>query len=160
MFTVDALGNEREITECTAQDVDVHLAIVEPYIRSEDLSKTKENMLAAIATGSAYTLSDNSSFLYYRNYTSFSASVDAFYGKNAPIQMMALFVGIFTELDKHTFKLDIHLHEGDSPTDYVSMTSEVAIKRSFQPDHPLVIRVDHLMKKIKKLYEKGNRNGL
>ena len=154
--TTDFFGNKHTILPCSAEDVDVHFAKIQDVIPGEEVIQFKQRMSECITAGSAYTLSDGSCFLYYLNDKPCCAKGVALYGKNSPMKMLALFAGIFKELDTHTFKLDFHLHAGKFVQEYKSILTETSIKRQLIKGYPLVVRIDKLFAKIDGIYKKRN----
>ncbi len=154
MKTLDLFGKEHTIVPCTVDDIAVHFNLVKDVIPSEEVIQFKKRMSECLLAESAYTLSDNSCFLYYSNVEPFRAHGVALYGKHSPLKMLALFAGIFTDIDTHTFKLEFSLHPGKFVNEYKSILTLTSIKRQGIPGHPLVIRIDVLRDKINTLYRK------
>lgn len=154
MKTLDLFGKEHNIIPCVMSDIPVHFDLVKDVIPSEEVIQYQQRMSECINAGSAYTLSDGSCFLYYNNVKPFRAHGVALYGKNVPEKMLALFAGIFTDIDTHTFKLEFALHPGKFVSEYKSIITLTSIKRQGIPGYPLVIRIDKLRDKINILYRK------
>jgi hypothetical protein len=154
MKMLDLLGKEHTIVPCTMNDIPVHFELVKDVIPSEEVIQYQQRMSECINAGSAYTLSDNSCFLYYNNVKPFCAHGVALYGKHAPLKLLALFAGIFTGIDTHTFKMEFTLHTGKFIDEYKSILTLTSLKRRNMPDRPLVIRIDELRNKISTLYIK------
>ena len=152
--TTDLFGKVHTIVPCDNEDIDVHFAKIQDVIPSEEVIQFKKRMSECILAESAYTLSDGSCFLYYLNYKPCCANGVALYGKNSSHKMLALFAGIFNEIDRETFKLDFHLHAGKYVQEYKSLLTIESIKRQRIPGQPLVIRTDKLFAKMSALYKK------
>jgi len=150
----DLFGKQYTIVPCTIEDIPVHFSLVEEFIPSEEVVQYKKRMADCIIAGSAYTLTDGSCFLYYHNYKPCCADGVSFYGKGSPLKMLALFAGIFTEIDHHTFKIDFRLHKGQIKTSCRSIITKESLKRQSIKNYPLVIRVDKIRAKVEHLYNK------
>lgn len=150
----DLFGNDHTIQPCRAEDVDVHFNKIRNVIPHEEVIQFKKRMSECINVGSAYTLSDGSCYLYYFNDQPWHAYGVALYGKNSPLKMLALFAGIFRELDRETFKIDFVLHKGKFADEYRSILTETSIKRHRITGHPLVIRVDEIRDRVNAIYKK------
>ena len=150
----DFFGKHHTILPCSAEDIDVHFDKIRNVIPSEEVIQFKKRMSECINAGSAYTLSDGSCFLYYLNYKPCCATGVALYGKQSPNKMLALFAGIFKEIDHHTFKLDFHLHAGKFVQEYKSIITETSIRRQRIPGYPLVVRIDKLFVKMNAIHKK------
>lgn len=153
IITKDFFGKDHTILPCRAEDVDVHFSKISDVIPSEEVIQFKKRMSVCINAGTAYTLSDGSCFLYYHNYKSWAAEGVALYGTGSPVKMLALFAGIFREIDHETFKLDFHLHAGKLISEYKSILTLISMKRYRMPGHPVTVRIDELFKKMDKLYK-------
>jgi len=158
-IVVDIFGRRQKIVPCTAEDIDVHFAIIKDVIPGEEVIQFKQRMAECITAGSAYTLSDGSCFLYYLNYKPCCANGVALYGKQSPIKMLALLDGIFREIDTHTFKLDLFLHEGKEVSEYKSLFTKTSMKRQTTKGYPLVIRTDKIHAKIDAVKKKRGLDG-
>ena len=138
---------------CTESDIDVHFEMIKDVIPSEEVIQFKQRMSECITAGSAYTLPDGSCFLYYINHKPCCANGVALYGKNSPNKLLALFAGIFMKCDTKTFNLAFTLHRGKFVQEYKSIITMTSLKRNRIPGYPLIIRIDKIKDKIKRLYE-------
>ena len=152
IITKDLLGNSHTILPCSAEDVDVHFSKISDVIPSEEVIQFKQRMSVCINAGTAYTLSDGSCFLYYQNYKPCCAYGVALYGKD-PLKVLALFAGIFKIIDPETFKIDFTLHEGKLLSEYKTLLTPISMRRSHKDNHPVTVRIDHLFKKLDRLYK-------
>jgi len=148
----DLFGVDHEIVPCTEQDIEVHFNLIKDVIPSEEVIQFQQRMSECILAGSAYTLSNSNCFLYYLNYKPCCAKGIALYGKESPMDIITLFIGVFTLIDTKTFKLGFGLHAGKLVKEYKSLITLTSLKRQRIPGHPLVIRIDELKKKLTKLY--------
>jgi len=151
IITKDFFGNDHTILPCSAEDVDVHFSKISDVIPSEEVIQFKKRMSECLLAESAYTLSDGSCFLYYQNSKPCCANGVALFG-SSPVKMLALFAGIFREIDHHTFKIDFHLHAGKFVSEYKSILTTTSMRRQSAPGHPVTVRIDELFKKMDKLY--------
>lgn len=153
-LTKDLFGNTYEIRQCTVDDIPKHFEKVADAVPTEDHDAYKYRMSECIEAGTAFTLTDDSCFIYYLNYNNIAAVGSVLYGKNAPMKLIALLSGVFRILDKITFKLDFHLHPGSFVQDYKSLITETSLKRQNNREYPLVVRIDHLKAKIDKIHKR------
>lgn len=152
--TIDILGKSHIIKPCQFEDVPMHFEKIKDVIPEEEADSFITRMTDCIIAETAFTLSDDSCFLYYKNYKPTMAEGVALYGENAPVKVLALFSGIFIQIDPVTFKLDFALHPGTFAKDYKSILTTTSLKLSNHSNHPLVIRIDELKKKIDKIYKR------
>ena len=152
--TIDFFGKCHTIVSCTQKDIAVHFDQIKDVVTDIPHNEFKQRMSQCVEAGSAYMLSDGSCFLYYLNSLPFKAEGVALYGKHATHKMLALFAGVFTTIDTHTFKIEFKLHPGKFIQEYKSLLTKTSMKRQVVPGYPLVVRVDVLRNKINDIYNK------
>ena len=154
--TTDLLGNSHLIKHCTADDAPIHYAKVENFIPEDEREEYYVRMLECVELGTAYALSDDSCFLYYKNedvQPKFAEGV-SLYGVGSSLKTMAMFLGIFTKLDKKTFVIKFKTHPGKFVSEYKSIVTLSSIKNHNMTNSPLVVRVDMMLTKILALAKK------
>jgi hypothetical protein len=91
----------------------------------------------------------NDAFLYYDKVDLRMAHGMALYGMDVPMDVLALFIGVFSFEDNDTCMMRFKLHSGKFLEEYKSMLTVTSMKRWHQNhDHPLMIRVDAWRKKV------------
>lgn len=148
----DLMGKTQTIKLCLFGDVKTHYDKIRHYIPAEEEEEFCKRMCECIDLGTAFSISDDC-FLYYRNSTKYLSEGIALYGQPDPLQILTLFTGIFNNIDTDTFTMKFHLHPEKFAEEYKSLLSITSIKKNHQTGYPLVVRIDHLKIKIKKLYE-------
>ena len=152
---VDIFGREHSIKQCTTEDIPVHFNAIKEMIPEKEALEFYMRMEECVMAGSAYAIDNDSCFLYYINYERDLAHGVALYGKDHATEMLVLFSCVFNELDTNTFKLDFKLHPGKFLQEYKSLLTMISMKRmNRDPDHPLVIRIDDIKRKINHIYER------
>jgi hypothetical protein len=152
----DFLGNIHEIQVCNMDDIDPHFEIIKQYIEEDDYDAFKFKMEECVKAGTAFHI-NHEVFLYYKNSQRWLAQGAALYSKD-PIKMMALFVGVFTEIDTATFTMEFHLHKQKFIEEYKSIITLTSLKRQTIEGYPLIVRIDHLKAKYAQLYKKRGVN--
>jgi len=152
MKTTDLIGNHHFIKSCTEEDVSKHFACVEKYIIESDRIPFQNRMRRCIAEGTAFALTDDTCFIYYMSTTKHRATGIALFGEGVPMKMIALFTGVFREIDKDTFAMEFRLHPGKMLNEYKSLLTLTSIKRHANINYPLMIRIDRLKEKIHELH--------
>jgi len=148
----DLAGHSHLLVECLPLDIDTHFNLVREYVEEDTVDEYKARMLQAINAGSAYKLSDDSCFLYYRNYKPCCAEATSFYGKGSPLKMIALFDGVFSVIDTVTFKLAVQPHVNSNIDEYLSVLTVDSIKKYVTSNRYVVIRIDALRKRLSRLH--------
>ena len=96
----------------------------------------------------------DNTFLYYKMQDKRIAHGIAIFGMNYPMEMLALFIGVFSLEDHVTHIIRFKLHPGKFLEEYKSLLTDTSIMRTHaNPSHPLLIRVDDFRKKICKLLD-------
>jgi len=153
---LDILGNSHTIKLCSKYDIRVHYRSISEFIPTEEEAEFQSRMLECVEEGTAFAIYDDSCFLYYKKeevQPKFAQGV-ALYGMGNPLKMMALFSGIFLNIDKATFVINFKTHPGKFVSEYKSILTTASIKRHNINNSSLMIRVDAVKKKILALYKK------
>ena len=88
-------------------------------------------------------------FLYYKSENRQIALGVALYGVGYAQELIALFMGVFSQQDKTTHALRFKLHPGKVMEEYMTMLTKVSMKRARQnPNHPVTVRIDELRNKL------------
>jgi hypothetical protein len=148
----DLFGHTHIVELCQFDDVPMHFKKLKDMIPEEDPDEFCKRMDECIDAGTAFALSDDSCFLYYKNTTPEFATGVALHGKGEPTKLLALFAAVFGELDTATFKMDFTMHPGKFVKEYRTLISPVSVMRMHSNNYPLVVRVDKLKEKIGSLY--------
>ena len=148
--TIFVLNGNYTVQHCVAEDIDRHYKKMSEWVQDVDETDFKNRMQSSIDAGTAFRMDDDSCFIYYKNISEESAAAKGYavYGKGVPKSIWALFLIVFSHFDKHTFKIDFHLHDGKMAQEYRSMLTFTSIKRNTtNPNYPLVVRVDKLRRR-------------
>ena len=150
----DILGKLRFFRKCELDDVLTHWQKIAHWIPAGEELEFQARMGACVKAGTAYVMINSDTFLYYDKQDSHTAHGVALFGKDSPIDIMALFIGIFGFIDTKVFKMDFTLHPGKFATEYKSILTPESIRRSASiPGYPLVVRIDELKKKCIAIYK-------
>jgi hypothetical protein len=153
--TYDLLGHPHEIRFCVSADILTHFDKIKDVVQADEKEEFLERMQVCVEKSTAFAVADDSCFLYYSNYSKGCAAGVAMYGKSNPAKLLAMFAGVFTVLDKDTFKLNFSLHKGKTVSEYKSLLTLSSIKKSKLFGTPLVVRTDFIKKRVNKLHKKG-----
>ena len=155
MMSNDLFGKSQSIKQCTFDDIPPHFDKVKEIVPEAEHQEYVARMTECVLDGTAFSLEDDSSYIYYKKKSDLFAEGVVLYGKQEPLKLGALFNFVFTKIDPKVFKLDFQLHPGKEIGEYKSMLTITSIKRhQANSKAPLVIRVDQLMKRFTDLYEK------
>lgn len=138
---------------CTEKDIDVHFELVRNFIPSKEVIQYKQRMSECITAGSAYTLSDNSCFIYYLNSKPCCAVGMSLYGLHSTRKIFALLTGVFNKIDTHTFKISFRPYPGTSINDFKCVCTPTSMKR-YRNGNPLIVRIDKIRKRVHAIYER------
>ena len=153
---LDILGNSHTIKLCSKYDIPVHYKLISEFIPDEEESEFQSRMLECVEEGTAFSIHDDSCFLYYKKedvQPKFAQGV-ALYGMGNPLKIMALFSGVFLNIDKKTFVINFKTHPGKFVSEYKSILTTASIKRHNIDNSTLMVRVDDIKNKILALYKK------
>ena len=151
-YDISGLTHARDsIRSCSESDIEDHYSVVQPLVKYTDEAAYVALMLQAVSEGTAYAVLDNSCFLYYLKDEKYSANGICFYGTGNPVGMITLFAGIFDQPNEHTKVLKMTPHSDGEIQHYKSLLVVGSIIKWRRHGLPVVIRVDKLMDKIKRL---------
>jgi len=141
------------VRSCCLKDIEFHYSKVKHLVEIDNYNceTYKILMKEAVINNTAFTLLDNTCFIYYINQSDFKASGCCFYGKDNPTGMFVLFSQVFNTLNKKINILEFLPHNKNEIKNFKSILVESSIKNYYQTGNPLVIRVDKLRNKIKRL---------
>jgi hypothetical protein len=141
------LKNSKSYRECLIVDVVPHFNKIKQWIPEEEAEAFQNRMRDCVEEENAWALND--SFLYYTKVDRRMAHGVALFGGGEPMDILALFIGVFSLEDTDTFMLRFKLHPGKLMDEYKSLLTAVSMKRAHQnQNHPLMVRIDGLRKKI------------
>ena len=128
-------------------DVKRHFAKIAHWIPEDEAEQFQERMKSCVEAGHAWKLND--AFLYYDPQDKRISYGVALYGMDEPMDVLSLFIGIFTFEDTDTCIMRFKLHEGKFMQEYKSLLTIVSMKRTHHnPEHPLMIRIDDLRNRM------------
>ena len=151
METTNLFGKPTEFRACTSSDVLDHFLVIRDTITDMPHEEFMERMQKCVTAGSAFTLADNTAFLYYLNTSSRKAIGMALYGSSA-VGTLALFKGIFQDTDHRTLKIDFKLHPGKLLQEYKSLVTISSLHTYGVTERPLVVRIDALRDKLRLIH--------
>jgi hypothetical protein len=151
--TVDLKGNKHTVRKCTAEDVFVHFSIVQYLIPNSDQKSYLTVMKDCAKSGIAFCI-DNDCFIYAQYSGKQSVNAFSFYGKGKALKTLAMIFYILFNFDKKLMMLKFNLHKGLNVNDFKSLLTDIAIKRQFIPNRPILVRCDTLRNKLLSLYTK------
>lgn len=152
----DLTGKTQYIRSCTEEDIPIHFSKISKETADTPAKIFMEQMKKCVDDHTAFVINGSNCFLYYTRTKKRIAKGVAIFSDHQPILMLALFSGVFAKLDNETKKIDFWLHEGKEISEYKSITTMSSLKRVAIKKCPLVIRTDHLSKKLNALYaQKG-----
>jgi hypothetical protein len=148
----DIFGRTRFFRECGKGDIMAHFEKIKHWIPEDEHEEFRGRMADCVKAGTAYVMDSGTAFIYYQSVTTHVANGVALFGKDAAVDMMTLFMGVFGYQDKKTFKMDFYLHPGKFVDEYKSMLTTASIRRNARDfRYPLVIRVDDIKAKCIKM---------
>jgi len=150
---LEVFGGSFVIERCTPEDIDAHYETVRHWVTDVTEKWYKGRMVAAVAAGTAFKLSDSSSFLYYIHTNPQIGEGVAYYGKGNPLGTLAMIIAIFGYIDKRTFALRFMLHKGKSIDEYRSIITKSSLKNYVTTGSHVMARTDMLIKKYKALVQ-------
>ena len=143
---------KRDHRRCEPSDVHGHFDQIKHWIPKEEHKQFQERMLSCIEEGDAWHT--DHTFLYYRREDRRISHGVAMNGMKYPMEMLSLFIGVFSIEDHDTHIMRFALHPGKFMEEYKTLLTVTSIKRTHRnPNHPLLIRVDDFRKKIIQLLD-------
>jgi len=140
----------RHYKPCIPADIKRHFDKIKHWIPDEEKEEFQKRMLACIKEGDAWC-TDNTFLYYTRENLRISIGV-AIFGMKYPMEILSLFIGIFSFEDHDTHIIRFKLHPGKFMEEYKTLLTMTSIRRThINPNHPLLIRVDDFKKKIVKM---------
>jgi hypothetical protein len=144
----------KEYRRCVPEDVGHHFARIQKWIPEEENVEFKERMVNCIADDNAWC--NEKTFLYYEKENYRISHGVAMFGMDYPMDMLSLFISVFSLEDHDTHIMRFRLHPGKFMEEYKTLLTVTSIKRTHKnPDHPLLIRVDDFRKKVCKMLDAG-----
>jgi hypothetical protein len=141
-------------------DIPDHFAKIKQWIPEDEWIQFQERMEDCVEDETAWCTENT--FLYYQKTEGRgTAHAVALYGQGHPEELLALFVGVFTQCDKDTFNMLFKLHPGKVVEEYLCLPTEISIKRMYQSngEHPLAIRIDKIREKVLDIYRRQGLSG-
>lgn len=158
MFSEKSItGTDVEFRNCAESDVLRHYDKVKQWIEPEYRDEYLKKMYSCMADKTAFVTKGDECFMYYKKTKKSFANAVTIYGKNHPIKMMAMIVGIpksVPEDKKDTIFLYMSLHAGKDINEYKGFLTKTAIYRHKRNGDSLLIRTDQLIKKFENLRTK------
>ena len=149
MWTKDLRGNVHRFRRCTMEDVEPHFQKVAEWIPIGEMDDFKNRMRLCIVANTAFCYDDGSCYIYYKKHKPCCAEGHALYGKGQPLKLLALFAGVFHNVDKRVIKVDFSLYPDKIVQEYKSLITKLSLMRQTLPSgYPLVVRVDAIKSKI------------
>ena len=139
------------IQKCTIEDVEIHYEIVRLEVSDTDEIAFKDLMKETVVDGTAYKTKDKSCFLYYLKQTDYEAKGICFFGKNNPKSMITLLSGVFNVVEPLLNIMRFSPHVNSNISSFKSLIMITSIKKHYKNGTPLVLRVDLLRDKIKRI---------
>jgi hypothetical protein len=144
------LGKPYKYRRCVLSDIGRHFQEIKHWIPEGEKEEFQRRMANSIHGYNAWCTENT--FLYYESTTPGIALGVALYGQKYPQELIALFMGVFSRHDKVTHALKFKLHPGKFMSEYAALLTKVSMKRASQdPDHPVLVRIDHLKSKFFKI---------
>ena len=141
---------KRDYRRCLNSEIWRHFVKIKHWVPENEKEEFQKRMLECIEEGTAWC-TDNT-FLYYHKENPRISHGVAIFGMDHPMEMLALFFGVFTYEDKNTFTMRFKLHPGKFLEEYKSLLTTTSIMRTHaNPKHPLMIRIDAFRDKVYKL---------
>lgn len=148
------LRNRNSFRDCTEEDVIPHFEKIKHWIPEGEWPAFQSRMVEAIKERKAFCTPNT--FLYYTKEDARMAHGIALFGAEHQIELLSLFVGVFTHADTDTCLLRFKLHPGKFLEEYRTLLTTTSIHRTHRdPNHPLLVRVNDLRTKWFKLMEDG-----
>lgn len=150
--TTNILGGKTRYEDCRLCDVGHHFDKISHWVPKEEHVDFNERMMMCVEAGNAWRTKNT--FLYYEKVNLRIAHGIALYGRENPMELLALFIGVFWQQDKDTGLLRFKLHPGKFMEEYRALLTEISMKRTHtDPDHPLTVRIDSLRKKFRNIMQ-------
>ena len=151
MPVLDNLFKQKQnYRRCVLADIVNHYQFIKHWVPEGEKEAFQERMADCVEDETAWCLND--AFLYYEKVNARMAYGVALYGMDNAVDMLSLFIGVFSFEDNDTHMLRFKLHPGKFMQEYKSLLTVISMKRNHHdPDHPLMVRVDDFRKKIVKL---------
>lgn len=146
-------ADKRKYLPCVLADIEPHFSQIKHWVGEDDTERFLKEMLNSVEQGHAYHTENT--FLYYTKENARQATGVAIFGMGYPIEMLALFTGIFYFTDRETAMLRFALHPGKMIEEYKTLLTVTSMMRAHaDPTHPLMIRVDAFRKKMIHIIDK------
>ena len=150
--TTNILGTKTYYEACSLSDVGPHFDKISRWVPEEEYIEFNERMMDCVEAGNAWKTEHT--FLYYEHINRKIAHGVALYGSESPMELLALFIGVFWQQDQGTGIMRFKLHPGKFMEEYRALLTDISIKRTHaDPDHPLMVRIDHLRKKFRNIMQ-------
>ena len=139
------------IRSCNESDILNHYNVVQPLVTGIPKDIYTGLMMKAVVEQTAFTLLDDSCFLYYLKDSSNTATGVCFYGRGNPMGMLIMFAGIFDNPINQTVLLRLAPHSDTEMLAYKSLLQRGSVINWRRHGKPVAIRIDFLMMKLKEI---------
>ncbi len=144
----------KDYRRCVPADIGRHFDRMKEWITNGERNEFESLMLECIEAGTAWC--NKNTFLYYLKENKRYAQGVAIFGMAHPMDMLSLFIGVFSFEDTDTAIMRFRLHPGKFIQEYKALLTVVSIKRTHRdPNHQLMIRVSEFRDKIFKMLKTG-----
>lgn len=148
----EIFDKKMDYRRCLPADIGPHFDQIKHWIEPEIYENFLGRMLTSVEGHSAWQ-SENT-FLYYTKENERQALGVAIFGMGYPLEMLALFTGIFYFEDRKTAMLRFALHSDKMISEYKALLTITSMMRAHTDrTHPLMIRVDAFRDKMVKLLD-------
>jgi len=131
-------------------DIGNHYQSIKHWIPEGEKESFQERMADCVEDEHAWCLGD--AFLYYQKSDKRMAHGVALFGREKNTDLLALFASVFSLEDNDTHNMRFQLHPGKLMSEYKSLLTVISMKRHHRdPNHPLMIPVQHLREKFTKI---------
>lgn len=145
-------ADKRNYRLCVPADIGRHFETIKHWVPEGEKEEFQKRMLTCIEEKDAWCTENT--FLYYTREDKRISHAVALFGMDYPMEMLALFIGVFSFEDHLTHIMRFTLHPDKFLEEYKSLLTVTSIRRTHaNPKHPLLIRVDDFRKKIAKLLD-------
>ncbi len=140
----------KKYRRCTPADIGHHFGRMKEWITDGERNEFESLMLECIEAGTAWC--NDKTHLYYLKKNKRYAQGVALFGMNHPMEMLALFISVFTFQDIETAIIQFRLHPGKFIQEYKALLTVTSIKRTHRdPNHQLMIRIDEFRNKLTRM---------
>lgn len=145
--TPKIFGTSYRYEQCRICDVGPDFDKIYQWIPEKEHVQFNERMMDCVDSGTAWRTKNT--FLYYDIQNKKVSYGVALFGKDHPLELMGLFVGVFGMQDRDTSIMKFKLHPGKMMEEYKSLLTTISMKRNHQNrNHPLMVRIDELRVKF------------